>query len=213
MRSLRPTQRLLAVVLAGLAGYVDAIGFLHLGGLFVSFMSGNSTRFAASLALGDWTTVVSAATILGLFVVGAALGALAAGNEDHRAPGRVLAFEAALLAGAAAAALADMPWAAVGLMVLAMAVENAVFLRGGETAVSLTYMTGALVKLGQSLAAALKGGDPLGFVPHLALWAGLTGGAVLGAVSHGVLGLQALWPAAAAALAGALGIRPSARTS
>ncbi|MDA0743603.1 MAG: DUF1275 family protein, partial [Proteobacteria bacterium] len=28
-------------MLAGLAGYVDSLGFLHLGGVFVSFMSGN----------------------------------------------------------------------------------------------------------------------------------------------------------------------------
>ena len=40
----------LAACLAALAGYVDAIGFLKLGGLFVSFMSGNSTRLAVGLA-------------------------------------------------------------------------------------------------------------------------------------------------------------------
>ena len=42
----------LACALSALAGYVDGIGFLHLGGLFVSFMSGNSTRMGVSLAQG-----------------------------------------------------------------------------------------------------------------------------------------------------------------
>jgi len=46
----------LACALSALAGYVDAIGFLHLGGLFVSFMSGNSTRLGVSLADGQWET-------------------------------------------------------------------------------------------------------------------------------------------------------------
>src|SRR5689334_8967098 len=45
---------LLACALSALAGYVDGIGLLHLGGLFVSFMSGNSTRMAVSLADGQW---------------------------------------------------------------------------------------------------------------------------------------------------------------
>jgi uncharacterized membrane protein YoaK (UPF0700 family) len=40
----------LACALSALAGYVDGIGYLHLGGLFVSFMSGNSTRMGVSLA-------------------------------------------------------------------------------------------------------------------------------------------------------------------
>ena len=39
--------------LAALAGMVDAIGYLHLSGLFVSFMSGNSTHLAVSLGQGN----------------------------------------------------------------------------------------------------------------------------------------------------------------
>ena len=38
----------LACALSALAGYVDGIGFIHLGGLFVSFMSGNSTRLGVT---------------------------------------------------------------------------------------------------------------------------------------------------------------------
>ena len=38
MRSLEQHERGLAVRLAALAGFVDSIGFLLLGGLFVSFM-------------------------------------------------------------------------------------------------------------------------------------------------------------------------------
>jgi hypothetical protein len=42
-----------ATMLAALAGMVDVIGYLHLKGLFVSFMSGNSTQLAAALGRGD----------------------------------------------------------------------------------------------------------------------------------------------------------------
>ena len=42
----------LACALSALAGYVDAIGFLHLGGLYVSFMSGNSTLVLSAIVAG-----------------------------------------------------------------------------------------------------------------------------------------------------------------
>nr|MCB7500632.1 DUF1275 domain-containing protein [Enterobacter roggenkampii] len=207
MRSLTAPDRWLALLLAALAGYVDSLGFLHLGGVFVSFMSGNSTRLAVSLAEGRWQAAGAVAGVLALFVLGAMLGALVAGGEGARSRSRVLAVEAFLLAGAAVAAGAGIAPVAIGLMVMAMAVENSVFLRDGEVGVSLTYMTGTLVKTGHALAAAVRGGDPWAFRPYMALWAGLAGGALLGALVYGRLGLDALWPAAAAAMGLALGVR------
>mgnify|MGYP001762414085 FL=1 len=197
MRALPPPHRALALSLAVLAGYVDSLGFLQLGGVFVSFMSGNSTRLAASLAEGRWAAAGGLAGILILFVMGSFFGALIARGRQGRSRSRVLAFEGGLLTLAALASWTGHKPVAIGLMVMAMAAENSVFLRNGEVAVSLTYMTGTLVKLGQSLAAAVMGGDRWGFGPYLVLWAGLTGGAVVGALTFGRLGLAALWPAAA----------------
>ncbi|MBX3478291.1 MAG: DUF1275 domain-containing protein [Brevundimonas sp.] len=211
MRSLAPSERVLATLLAALAGYVDSLGFLQMGGLFVSFMSGNSTRLAASLAQADWVPAGVAAGLLALFVLGALLGALVAGSGGPRSRSRVLMVETGLLAGAACAGAMGAAPLAVALMVLAMAVENSVFLRNGEVGVSLTYMTGTLVKIGQALAAALRGGDPWAFRPYLVLWIGLIGGAVIGALSYGAMGLAALWPAVllSAALAAATRLRPA----
>lgn len=39
----------LAIFLAILAGLIDALGYLSLDGMFVSFMSGNSIRFAVGI--------------------------------------------------------------------------------------------------------------------------------------------------------------------
>src|SRR6266404_5537224 len=88
----------LACALSALAGYVDAIGFLHLGGLFVAFMSGNSTRMGVSLAQGQWVTAAQALGLIALFVTGAAVGSLIVlGRGANRQP-RLLLAEALLLA-------------------------------------------------------------------------------------------------------------------
>src|SRR5882672_1416111 len=91
----------LACALSALAGYVDGIGYLHLGGLFVSFMSGNSTRMGVSLAQGQWLAAAEALGLIVLFVIGAAGGSLIVlGHDVNRQP-LVLLAEALLLAAAA----------------------------------------------------------------------------------------------------------------
>src|ERR1700740_842479 len=82
----------LACALSALAGYVDAIGFLHLGGLYVSFMSGNSTRMGVSLAEGQWSGAGEWPALIALFVLGAAAGSLIVlGRGVHRQPWVLLA--------------------------------------------------------------------------------------------------------------------------
>src|ERR1700679_939650 len=148
----------LACALSALAGYVDGIGFLQLGGLFVSFMSGNSTRMGVSLAQGHWLNAGEALGLIALFVVGAAAGSLIVlGRGDHRQP-LLLVAEALLLAAAALCYAFGLSNVAIAAIVLAMGLENAVFQIDGGAGLGLTYITGALVKVGQLLATALTGG-------------------------------------------------------
>jgi uncharacterized membrane protein YoaK (UPF0700 family) len=191
----------LACALSALAGYVDAIGFLHLGGLFVSFMSGNSTRMGVSLAEGQWLSALQSLGLIALFVVGAAGGSLIVlGHGANRQPWVLLA-EALLLAAGALAYALGLSNTAVAAIVIAMGLENAVFQIRGGAGLGLTYVTGALVKVGQLAAAALRGGARFGWVPNLLLWAALVAGSLCGAAGYHWINLAAIWFAAAAALA------------
>jgi uncharacterized membrane protein YoaK (UPF0700 family) len=190
----------LACALSAMAGYVDGIGFLHLGGLFVSFMSGNSTRLGVSLAQANWSSAAEAIGLILLFVMGAACGSLIVlGRGANRQPW-VLLVEAMLLAMAALCYAFGLSNAAVAAMVLAMGLENAVFQIDGGAGLGLTYITGALVKVGQFAAAAMTGGARWGWLPNLLLWAALVAGAVCGALAYHWINLAAVWFAAALAL-------------
>jgi uncharacterized membrane protein YoaK (UPF0700 family) len=190
--------KILAAGLSALAGFVDATGFINLGGFFVSFMSGNTTRFAVGLAAGT----SAAATALGLiasFVLGVMAGTLAGRRARRNRAASVLSLVAILLAASAlCGGFGYLPGAAIA-MALAMGAENAVFEREGEVHIGLTYMTGTLVKLGQHLLGALLGGDRWAWRSYFLLWLGLASGALIGALLHPWLGLGALWIAAAAA--------------
>ena len=192
---------LLACALSALAGYVDGIGFLHLGGLFVSFMSGNSTRMGVSLADGQWLSALEALGLIVVFVVGAAVGSLIVLGRSAQRQALLLLTEALLLVAAAAAHHLGQPALAIVAIVLAMGLENAVFQIDGGAGLGLTYVTGALVKVGQLLAAAMSGGPRWGWLPNLLLWAALVAGAVGGALAYSSFNLGAIWIAALVALA------------
>jgi uncharacterized membrane protein YoaK (UPF0700 family) len=200
--------RLLAAALSALAGFVDATGFIALGGFFVSFMSGNTTRLAVGLANGAEAAAI-AGGLIAMFVTGVVLGSLAGRLARTRRAATVLALVALLLAASAALGGLGLIAGAAASMALAMGAENAVFEREGEVHIGLTYMTGTLVKLGQHLTRALLGGPKLGWWPYLLLWLGLAAGALTGAAAYPYLGLNNLWLAAAAAAACALVARHS----
>jgi uncharacterized membrane protein YoaK (UPF0700 family) len=191
----------LACTLSALAGYVDGIGYLHLGGLFVSFMSGNSTRLGVSLAEGRWSNAAEAIGLIVLFVAGAAAGSLIVLGRGHYRQAWVLLAEATLLAAAALAYTLGQPNFAIAVIVLAMGLENAVFETQVGSSLGLNYVTGALVKVGQLAAAALKGGPRWNWAPNLLLWAALVTGVVCGTLAYQRINLAAIWFAAGVALA------------
>lgn len=189
----------MAACLSGLAGFVDAIGFLQLGGFFVSFMSGNSTRLAVGISNNLHNAGVAAGLILA-FVIGVMTGSIAGHYSRSRRTPVVLLAVTLLLIIAASLAMFGQVGAAAAVMAMAMGAENAVFERDGDVHIGLTYMTGTLVKFGQRLSAAFLGGDRSAWVPYLLLWLGLVAGAVVGAFVFSRIGAMAIWGAAAWAL-------------
>jgi uncharacterized membrane protein YoaK (UPF0700 family) len=192
---------LLACALSGLAGYIDGIGFIHLGGLFVSFMSGNSTRLGVRAAEMNWPHVLEAIRLITLFVVGAGAGSLIGRGRGIDRQWVLLLSEALLLAVGALFHEFGLPQFTIAAIVLAMGLENAVFqVEGGTTGIGLTYMTGTLVRVGQLLAAALTGGPRWAWLPNLVLWAALVVGAAIGTLAYQRFNLAAVWFAAIATL-------------
>jgi len=190
------TRRGLATVasLAVVAGYVDGFAFVYLGGYFVSFMSGNTTRAGAGLASGDFAAVGFGALLIASFVAGAMVGTAVSRPARDRSV-VVLAIVAVALAAAAASAGAGMPPWAAALLAFGMGAVNTAFADGGEVSFGITYMTGALVKVGQGIVIALRGGDRTGWIRHLVLWVSIAIGAVAGAAAHQLWGAVALWVA------------------
>lgn len=190
--------RALAASLAFLAGFVDATGFLALGGFFVSFMSGNSTRLGVSLGQGSPEALLAAGLIVA-FVIGVIAASLLRRTLHKGRQAAVLCLVAGLLVAAAILHAAGASWACGLVMAMAMGAENGVFERNGEVSIGLTYMTGALVKFGQRLAATLMGARTFAWAPYLMLWASLVAGAFSGAFAFRFIGAHGLWLAATAA--------------
>jgi uncharacterized membrane protein YoaK (UPF0700 family) len=198
MRPLDRPRRRLAVALAALAGFVDAVGYLAVGGYFVSFMSGNTTRLAVDLASDPAQAAIPAALIAG-FVVGVVLGAVVAERGGARRKSAVLALTSGLLLLAAGFDRFSHAGFLAG-SVLAMGALNNVFRRHGEVAVGVTYTTGALVRLGQGIAAILTGRPGEGRLSAGLLWLGLASGGVLGALAFSAFRTAAPWIAATSSL-------------
>jgi uncharacterized membrane protein YoaK (UPF0700 family) len=192
--------RVFAMSLSALAGFVDATGFVLTGGLFVSFMSGNSTRLAVAFAGGSNVAFLAGA-LVALFLVGVVGGALIAPWKPAWRKTVVLASSAAALILAASLITLGLPILAALTLAAGMGALNNVFLRQGEVSIGVTYMTGTLVRAGQRIAGAVRGEGPSDWQPYLLLWASLVCGAVAGAFLATSSVTASIWVAGALAIA------------
>jgi len=191
VRSLTRRGLAAAASLAALAGFVDGFGFVYLGGYFVSFMSGNTTRAGVSLIEGQWPAVGFAFLLISAFVIGAMVGTVVARPARDRSILILSIVGLSLLTAATLAAL-ELQLIAAACLAFGMGAVNTTFAQGGEVSFGVTYMTGALVKIGQGIAHALRGGERWAWVRYLVLWAAIAVGASSGALAFVAYGAGAL---------------------
>ncbi len=195
-----PARQSLALGLAALAGLVDATGFVVAGGYFTSFMSGNTTRMGVELAARP-ALALAPLGLIACFLAGVIAGAVIGRRVRGRHKRVLLGSVALLLASGAGLLAAEFPVPFLALSAMAMGLANNVFVRDGEVTVGVTYMTGALVRFGQGIAARL-GGEPLPSTRGYGLlWSALALGAAVGGGLCLVAPLAAAGTAALAALA------------
>jgi uncharacterized membrane protein YoaK (UPF0700 family) len=215
-RAIEPTARLaraqarraelLAAALAMIAGFVDAYGMITYG-VYVSFMSGNTTQTGYQAAEGAFGPAALSALAILFFVVGsfaATLLAQFAGRHGGRPAYALVAIALATIVGLTELGALSVS-AAIASISCAMGIMNNALSRVGAQAVSVAFVTGALSRVGSSLALALRRAplrDAQGpWDTHLRralllarLWVGFLLGAVLsGAVTprYGALVLSA----------------------
>ncbi|RON24868.1 hypothetical protein BK660_04145 [Pseudomonas brassicacearum] len=191
----------LVAMLSVLAGMTDAIGFMASGD-FVSFMSGNTTRLAVAISVGDLGLTGRLLLLVATFIVGNALGIIVSRLGGRRALPLMLTISALLCAAAIWPYDDQLP--ALLAAIIAMGMLNAAVEEVNGLPVGLTYVTGALSRFGRGLGRWMLGERRNGWRVQLIPWTGMFAGAVLGAVLEHHLGLQALF--ASGLLAGVLGV-------
>lgn len=157
-----PAAYAVAFPLAIVGGYVDAVGFLTLAGLFVAHMSGNTVRLGVFLGDGDWSLAAQRLVPIIVFTLGVIAGvALIEALRRRAAPApaaRVLSVEVllllafmlvgrAVLGGHTATGGSWDYYLLATLAVLAMGWQNAALRRVAGVPLHTTFVTGILTHL------------------------------------------------------------------
>lgn len=149
----------LALILTAVAGYIDALGFLTLGEVYVANMSGNSITAGISLAQRDarptlerlWTI---AAFFAGLLLCRILMEAIAARRRPVRVYIPLCCELALLLLFALGHAVRGVPQEVlVFLVASAMGFQNATITYFGRFRIYTGFVTGTLTKLAIRLGA------------------------------------------------------------
>jgi uncharacterized membrane protein YoaK (UPF0700 family) len=159
MSSLQTSARVQAWRAVGgalISGYVDSYTLLNFG-VYVSFMSGNTT--SAGLHVGQGNVAAAAQSLLPIpfFVLGIFVGTLLMHGDRRQGLPRLSALVAAMLSMDIVAAYFVWPgWVSVLILSIAMGIMNTSITHVGGQSVSLGFVTGDLNNLGQQLELGIK---------------------------------------------------------
>lgn len=202
-------ERTVALSLAGVAGFVDAVGFITLAGLFTAHMSGNAAQFGVAIGHGDIGEAVPLIVAIVLFLLAVAAGALLQGLAARAGRRSTLAMmllvEAALVAalmvyGSAVVGSRETARSFAGFYVTAalaigaMGVQASSFSQVGGRRVRTSYISGMLTNLGREAVAAMLGEDDAPGRGRIAMLAGIVVVYLAGASAGGYTdSLVRLW--------------------
>lgn len=190
---MKPIRHLtLGLLLTGCAGFVDAIGFIVLGGYYTSFMSGNTTQLGTAGLMG--TSIWLPLGLVAMFFIGSFIGSLIFIKSGRRGPFFVLVFVIATMLAVLALAASQIPITQAMLVLAAGAgAQNATLPFSGGARLGTTFVSGTLYSAGQDLAGAVAGTIPRWrWIQQLSVWAALLLGALAGAIVHNAIGVNAV---------------------
>jgi uncharacterized membrane protein YoaK (UPF0700 family) len=188
---------ILAIGLSALAGYVDAVGFIHLGGFFLFSVSANTTLMGIGLAQGSARAAI-AAGLIGTFVLGVMAGSIVLHRARRHPRVAVLILVCMLLLVAASLSAFGVAHGPIVALAMAMGAANSVFEPDDEKSSGLMSFMAPLVRLGEEIARIdERDGSNWGY--YLLLWLGFVLGAIAGAGIYHMIAFGAVWIAAVAA--------------
>src|ERR1700733_10450759 len=189
-----PRRRaIFATLMTALAGFLDAVGYVQLQHFYVSFMSGNSTQFGMAVARANWSDVLLAGVVIGSFVVGACLATIICEVSNRFEILAVLNSELLVFLVALALAVSAYDRTALVLVALAMGAQNTLHQIVAGADVGKGFITGTFFFPGQGLAFGPRRRKPISqAASNLLSWLAFIGGAAVGTLVLGAIGLIAV---------------------
>ncbi|WP_213767671.1 DUF1275 family protein [Caballeronia sp. dw_19] len=139
------------VVLAAVAGYVEVIGFMDVGGIYPGIMTGNTVQLGMTFAKAQWARFGLIAFAVGLFFVGGIISSLI--KRHLRRPPLELLVMAGILFVASVVRLhasvripVELP-----LLALAMAMQGETIATFGGVSLQTIVVTNNMVKFSDAL--------------------------------------------------------------
>ena len=156
------TPLLLAAFLTWIAGFVDAVGYISLGHVYTANMSGNTVAIGIHAVSREWPALLEriwpVLTYFGGLLFCRLLIAYGARQRIRRIATPALLIEIGLLvpvcliSGPVKGTAAELSVAYIGLLAVAMGIQNAALTHFSTLTVHTGFVTGTLLKCAENMA-------------------------------------------------------------